>query len=83
MEAFLLPIPSRSDDGEKKIEVGLPGKPKIPSRRVYTVDLLRRKIQNLGRNCQDDFAGTGVIDGVTLPISGLADFVEGMTAALE
>jgi hypothetical protein len=25
--------------------------------------------------CQDDFAGQGVIDGVTPPISGLADIV--------
>jgi len=37
-----------------------------------------------GLNCQDNFAVTGcVVDGVTPPISGLADFVESMTAALD
>jgi hypothetical protein len=33
-----------------------------------------------GLNCQDNFAGT-VCESVTPPISGLADFVEGMAAA--
>jgi hypothetical protein len=36
-----------------------------------------------GLNCQDDFVGQGVIDGVTPPISGLIDFVEGIAAALD
>jgi hypothetical protein len=37
-----------------------------------------------GLNCQDDFAGQGVIDGVTPPsISGLVDFVEQMAATLD
>jgi hypothetical protein len=35
-------------------------------------------------NCIDNFAVTGsVFDGVTPPISGLADFVEGMATALD
>jgi hypothetical protein len=38
--------------------------------------------RTLRLNCQDDFAGTwSVFEGVTPPISGLADFVQGIAAA--
>ena len=36
-----------------------------------------------GLNCQVILPVRGVIDGVTPPISGLADFVEEMAAALD
>ena len=35
-----------------------------------------------GLNCRDAFAGTWLIEGLAPPISGLADYVAGMAAAL-
>jgi hypothetical protein len=48
---------------------------------VTSIDSAERN-RTPGLICQDDFAGTwSVFEGVTPPISGLADFVESMTAA--
>ena len=80
MGALLLTIPSGSDDGEKKIEVGLPGKPRIPGNRFMPSIDSAENSKPPGLIRQDDFAGMGAIDVITPPISLVWLTSEGVVA---
>lgn len=81
MKAFLLTIRSCSDDGEKKNEVGLSGNRRLSATGFMPLNDSAEKFRTPGLTARMILPARGAIDGVTPPISGLADFTEGNARA--
>ena len=67
-----------------KNDLDCPGSRRFPAAVFMPLIDSAERFRTPGLNCQDNFAVTGcVVDGVTSPLSGSADFAEGMAAALD
>jgi hypothetical protein len=83
IKAFLFYYPVTFNDGKKKIEVGLSGNRRSSATGLMPLNDSAEKFRTPGLTARILLPVRGVIDVITPPISGWADFGEGMAAALD